>query len=82
MGKQEEIISMAFSKTNEKFLITLTNEPDQTVTIWLWDKAKIYTYSPFSNNTSNVLGTHVSFSNENDRTVLITGPSTYKFFRI
>jgi hypothetical protein len=28
MGKQAEIISMAFAPTNEKFLITLTNEPD------------------------------------------------------
>lgn len=80
--KQEEIISMAFAPTNEKFLITLTNEPEQTVVIWLWDKARIYTYSPFSNNTSNVLGTQVSFSNTDEKSVLITGPSTYKFFRI
>lgn len=57
MGKLEEVVSMAFAPTNEKLLITLTNEPSQTVIVWLWDKAKIYTHSPFSNNTSNILGT-------------------------
>jgi hypothetical protein len=44
LGKQEEIISMAFSATKESFLITLTNEPEQKVCIWLWDKAKVFAY--------------------------------------
>lgn len=41
LSKLEEIISMAFSPTQEKFLITLTNEPGQQVILWMWDKGKV-----------------------------------------
>jgi hypothetical protein len=44
LSKQEEFISIAFAPTKEQFLITLTNEPEQMVCIWQWDKAKIYAY--------------------------------------
>lgn len=57
IGKSEEFISIAFAPTKEQYLITLTNEPGQTVCIWQWDKAKCISYQPVSNNTNNVLGT-------------------------
>jgi hypothetical protein len=44
LSKQEEFISIAFAPTKESFLITLTNEPEQMVVIWQWDKAKIYAF--------------------------------------
>ena len=40
-AKEEEFISIAFAPTKEQFLVTLTNEPEQMVVIWQWDKAKI-----------------------------------------
>ena len=41
LSKQEEFISIAFAPTKEQLLVTLTNEPEQMVVIWQWDKAKI-----------------------------------------
>ena len=80
LSKLEEIISMAFSPTQEKFLITLTNEPGQQVILWMWDKGKVCGHQPLSNNTANVLGTQVSFSSTDDKKVLVTGPSTYRIY--
>lgn len=82
IGKSQEFISIAFAPTKEQYLITLTNEPGQTVCIWQWDKAKCLAYQPVTNNTNNVLGTQVSFSNTDHTVALITGSQTYKYFKM
>jgi WD40 repeat protein len=39
-GKSDCYISLAFSPTKEQFLVSMSNEPGQTIIIWQWDKSK------------------------------------------
>ena len=82
--KQREFISIAFSPTDDKKLVTLTenSHDQQQIFIWQWDKAKCHTQQLVPNSGSNGWGTQVSFSNFDEKSLLVTGPQTFKFFKI
>ena len=74
--KQREFISIAFSPTDDKKLVTLTENAhdQQQIFIWQWDKAKCHTQQLVPNSGSNGWGTQVSFSNFDEKSLLVTGP--------
>jgi hypothetical protein len=50
--------------------------------VWQWDKPKCVTQQVLSQGSAHILGTQASFSNIDQNVVLITGPQTYKFYKI
>ena len=80
--KSKEFISIAFSPNNQGLLVTLTSDPHQTVYIWQWEKAKQVGQQTLANSSPNVSGTQVSFSNTDEKVVLVTGNSTYRYFKM
>jgi hypothetical protein len=63
-------------------LVTLTSDPHQTVYIWQWEKAKQIGQQTLANSSPNVSGTQVSFSNTDEKVVLVTGNNTYRYFKM
>ena len=49
-------VSMAFCPKNDKLLVTLSSEPEQTVYIWQVDKQRCMTRQTLSHPTGNSIG--------------------------
>jgi len=78
-----EFVSVNFAPTNEKsMLVTLTSEPDIKVILWTWDKAKCFTFQPVGGVSGGMSVTQCSFHISDQSTVLVTGNSTYKFYKV
>ena len=76
-------MSCNFAPSSEKsLLVTLTAEPDIKVIIWIWDKAKCFTFIPLTGVSGSMSATQCSFHNQDQNVVLVTGNSTYKFYRV
>jgi len=71
---------MAFCPKNDKLLVTLSSEPEQTVYIWQVDKQRCVTRQHMSHPTGHRIGTQVSFSNQDQNIVLVTGNQTYSYY--
>ena len=66
-------ISMAFCRHNDKFLATLSSEPEQTVYIWQVDKQRYVCSESMSHATGHAMGTQVAFSSVDPSILLVTG---------
>jgi hypothetical protein len=63
-------------------LVTLTAEPDIRVIIWIWDKAKCFSQQQVGGVSGSMSATQCSFHNQDQNVILVTGNSTYKFYRV
>lgn len=72
-------ISMSFCHHNDKFLATLSSEPDQTVYIWQVDKQRHVCSQVLGHSVNHAYGTQVKFSSLDPNVLLITGNQTYKY---
>ena len=71
---------MAFCPRNDKLLVTLSSEPEQSVYIWQVDKQRCVAQQTMSHPTGHPIGTQVSFSSVDMNNILVTGNQTYKFY--
>lgn len=80
---QHEYVSVAFAPTNEKMLVTLTEllHDAQQVLLWQWDKPKFVAFNQLQLSGTG-FGTQVSFCNADHQQLLVTGPNTYKFYKL
>lgn len=79
----KEFVSVNFAPSNEKsMLVTLTSEPDIRVILWIWDKAKCFCYQQVSGVSGTMSATQVSFHNQDQNSLVVTGNNTFKFYRV
>ena len=76
-------MSIAFAPTNDKMLVTLTDytNEQQSIHTWQWDKTKAGGNQTLS-NTSGGYGTHISFCNTDEKSIVVTGPNLFKYYKI
>lgn len=81
--QSKEFVSVNFAASNEKSLLaTLSGEPDIRVILWNWDKAKCFAQQQVTGISGTCTVNQVSFSNQDQSSVLVTGNSTYKFYKV
>jgi len=77
-------VAVSFSSKNEKHhLLTLTGEPDWQLILWKWDASKIQAMTSIGfSNPQGFPTFQVSFNPFDANAVVVTGPSTYKYYKI
>lgn len=91
--KATEFLSACFAPKNEsQLIVTLTGAPDWLVILWDWDKLKINCKvnigiqsipQQVGKGEEEIMNTfQCTFCAMNDGSVVVTGPDTFKYFRI